>query len=65
MRYTIVLHDPPKIMEIKTDLKTSRVKFPVTARVNPAYLKCLYMVEKYAKSRVVIHSVTDNENMVG
>ena len=65
MRYTTVLHGPPKITEAKTHLNTSSVKLPVTSRVNPPYLKCIYMVEKKAYSRGVIFSLTNNVSMVG
>ena len=55
----------PKIKEPKTHLHKSRVKFPVTSRVNHPYLKCIYMVEKHANSRDVIHSVSNNVNIAG
>ena len=52
-------------MEVKTHLNTSSVKLSVTARVNPTYLKCIYIVGKITNSKGVIHSVTNNANMVG
>ena len=65
MKYTIILHDPPKIMEVKTQINTSSVKHPATSRVDQPYLKCIYMIEKNADSRNVIYSVTNTANMVG
>ena len=35
MRYTFIIHYPPQIMEVKTHLDTTKVKLPVTSRVNP------------------------------
>ena len=64
LRYTIILHEPPKIMEMKTHLTISSVKLPVTSRVNTPYLKCIHMIEKHAYIRGVIHSLTNNANMV-
>ena len=65
MRYTIILYDPPKIMEVKTDLNISSIKLPVTQRFKPPYLTYIYMVEKYAYSRGVIHSLTNTASLVG
>ena len=61
LHYTI----HPKILALKTHLIISSVKLSVTTRVNPPYLHCIHMVEKYAYSRGVIHSLTNNANMVG
>ena len=55
MRYTNILHEPPKIMEEKTHLNTSTVKLPVTSRVNPPSMKNMDIVEKYDYSRCVIY----------
>ena len=62
--YTNKLHDPPKNMDVNSRLSTSSLKFPVTSRVSPPYLKCIHMVEKQAYSRGVIRSLTNSENMV-
>ena len=51
-------------MEVKSCLNTSSVKLPVTSRVNPTYLKCIYMVKKYVNIRAVIYLITINANMV-
>ena len=56
MGYTIILHDPPKTVEMKPHLNLSSVKLPVTSRVNP-YLKYIHMVEKYVYNRGAIHSL--------
>ena len=48
-------------MEVKTRLNTTGVKLPVASCVNPPFLEGIYMVEKYAGSRVVIHCLTSNE----
>ena len=60
-----IVPDPPKIMDVNSPLNTSSLKFLVTSRVNPPYLKCIHMVEIYAYSRGVIHSLTNDVNMVG
>ena len=60
-----IVHDPPKVMDVNTLLSTSSLKFPVTSRVYPPYMKCKHMVEKKAYSRGVIHSLTNNPNMAG
>ena len=62
---TIIVHYPPKIIEVKTYLNTTKVKLLVASRVKLPYLKCRYMAEKYAYSRGVIFSITNNANMVG
>ena len=62
---TIIIHYPPTIIEVKTLLNTTKVKLPVASCVNSPYLKCIYMVEKYAYSRGVILSLTNNANKVG
>ena len=49
----------------KTHLNTSTAKLPVTSRVNPSHLKYIHMVEKYAYTRGVTDSLTNNANMVG
>ena len=64
MRYTIIWHDPPKTMEVKTHLNTSTVKLHVSSRVSPTYLKYIHMVEEYACSGGVIHSLKNNANLV-
>ena len=64
MRYTVVLHDKLKNIEVKTHLNISSVKLPVTPRVNPPYLRSIHRVEKYTFSGGVIHSLTNNANMV-
>ena len=46
MRYEFIIQYPTKIMEVQTPLNTKKVKLPVTSRVNPSYVKCIYMVEK-------------------
>ena len=51
-------------MELSTHLNISSIKHPVTSRVNPPCVKCIHMVEKFAYSRGVIHSLTNNANMV-
>ena len=60
-----IVTDPPKITDVNSTLNTSSLKFPITSRVNPPYLKCIHMVEIYANSRGVNHSLTNNVNMVG
>ena len=57
--------DPSKTMDVNSPLNTPSLKFPITTRVNPPYLKCIHMIEIYAYSRDVIHSLTNNVNMVG
>ena len=59
-----IVYHPPKIMEVKTRLNTTGVKLPVASRVNPPFFKCLLMVERYVKSRDVIHCLTNNEIML-
>ena len=46
-------------------LKTASVKLPVTSPVNQPYLKCIYMIEKYANGRDVILSIPGNVIMGG
>ena len=65
MRCVILVYHPTKIMAVKFCLKTASVKHPVTSRVKQPYLKSIYMIEKYANNRDVIHSVTNNTNMGG
>ena len=60
-----IVRDPPKIMDVNSLLSTSSLKFPVTSRVNPPYVKCIHMVGKQACSRGVIHSLTNHPNMAG
>ena len=62
---TNIVPYPPKIIEVKTHLITTKVKLPVVSRVNQANLECIYMAEKYACSRGVIHSLTSNANVEG
>ena len=52
-------------MEVKSCLNTTSVKLPVTPRVNPPYLKCINMVEKYPNIRGVNPFLQINANMVG
>ena len=42
---TFIVHYSPKIIGVETDSNTTKVKLPTTSRVNPPYLKCIYMVE--------------------
>ena len=51
-------------MELKSCINTTSVKLPVTYRINQRYLKCTYMVEKYAKIRGVNPFLTANANTV-
>ena len=60
-----IVPDPPKTMDVNSPLNTSSLKFPVTSRINPPYLKCIHKVEIYAYIRGVIHSLKNNVNMVG
>ena len=60
-----IVHDLPKFEDVKSLLNTSSVKLPVASRVNPPYLKCIHMVEKYVYSRGVNDSLTNNAKMVG
>ena len=59
-----MVYHPPKNMEVKTRLNTTGVKLPVTSPVNPPFFKCIYMVEKFAISRDLIHSLTKNAIML-
>ena len=62
---TIIVHYPPKTIVGKTHLNTTKVKLPVASSDNQPYLKCKYMVEKYAYSRGVVHCLTNNASKVG
>ena len=44
---------PTQKYRTKILLKYKSVKIPVISRANPPYLKCIYMVEKYANIRGV------------
>ena len=65
MRCVFIVYHPPKIMKVKSCLTTTSVKHPVTSRVNPPYLECIHIVEKYAHIRGVNHFLTINANIVG
>ena len=52
-------------MEVNFCLNTTSVKLLVTSRVNPPYLKCIYMVEKYANTRGVNPLLINIANMFG
>ena len=42
---TFIIPYSPKNIGVETDSNTTKVKLPTTSRVNPPYLKCIYMVE--------------------
>ena len=65
MRCVFIVYHSTKIVAVKFCLKTASVKVPVTSRVNPLCLKCMYMIGKYANSRDVILSLTNNAIMGG
>ena len=64
MRCVFIVKHQPKIMEVKTRLYATSVKPPLTSRVNPLVLKWINMVEKYANSRDLLHSLTNNALML-
>ena len=41
IRDTTMVHNPPKVMEVKNPLTTTNIKLTVPSRVNPSNWKCI------------------------